>query len=256
METSSAHKKAVMHQFRKQAETMWSWYAHDVKPLALYELVPDEAAASHTAVFSADMIKGFCKKGNLASPRVDAISAPIADLFTRLYKAGVRTFALIQEWHRKDAKEFAAYPPHGIEDTDEAETVSELLELPFAKYFTVFRKNALTPAFSFRTAVPYDLGRESFELFLRRWTQIRTAIVVGNCTDLCTRELAMYLRMFANEHQRDMRVIIPENCAETFDLSHDIATSIGAMPHPGDLYHIFALYEMARNKIEIVREIR
>jgi hypothetical protein len=41
--------------------------------------------------------------------------------------------------------EFEAYPPHAIAGTREAETIPELLALPFAEQFTVIEKNALAP---------------------------------------------------------------------------------------------------------------
>ena len=49
-----------------------------LKPINIKEIVPDEEEARYVYIFSADMIKGFCKEGNLASERVDAISQPIA----------------------------------------------------------------------------------------------------------------------------------------------------------------------------------
>jgi nicotinamidase-related amidase len=142
------------------------------------------------------------------------------------------------------------------------------LLLPFSDKLPIFLKNALTPAWAYRekrhespvkTHPVYPMGynpvfKESFERYLDT-QDIRTAIIVGNCTDLCVRELAMHLKMWANEHQKDMRVVIPENCVQTFDLPFDVAEQIGAMPHPGDVYHVWALYEMRRNGIEVVREI-
>ena len=239
-----------------------------LKPINIKEIVPDEEEARYVYIFSADMIKGFCKEGNLASERVDAISQPIANLFIRFYEASVKKFILLQEWHDPHAKEFESFPEHGVQGTEEAETIPELSELPFADEFVVFRKNTFSPAWSHRekrhkppekTHPIYPDGHnsvfnENFDKYLE-YHDIHTAIVVGNCTDLCTRELAMYIRMWANEHQKDMRIIIPENCVETFDLSFDVAVEIGATPHPGDVYHAWALYEMARNNIEIVKEI-
>lgn len=253
--------------FTRMGKIMAAWYKN-LPTVSLLELIGDEEAALHTYVFSADMIKGFCKKGNLASPRVDAISMPIAKLFTKLHDAGATNFVLVQEWHDPHAKEFEAFLAHGIQGTEEAETIPELAELTFADRFTVFLKNTLSPIWAHREKrheppphthpiYPENYShvfREGFGRYIET-NGIRTAIVVGNCTDLCVRELAMFLKMWANEHQKDMRVIIPANCVETFDLPFDVAQKLGAMPHPGDPYHIWTLYEMARNKIEIVKEI-
>jgi len=246
----------VLQDSRQMLEEMLFWYG-ELKSLELSSLIPDKDTADRTAVFSADMIVGFCKSGALASARVDSISAPIADLFRRMHKRGIEQFVLLQEWHDEHAKEFDVFPPHGIAETEEAEAIPELQKLPFFHKFVVFRKNTLTPAFSrkeeFVAGHIRTLG-ESFDRYLNTH-DIDTAVVVGNCTDLCMRELAMYLRMWANQHQKDLRVVIPENCVETFDMSFDVARELGAMPHPGDLYHLWALYEMARNNIDIVKKI-
>lgn len=249
-----------MSDFAKHGAVVRKWYKVQVAPhtLSLSDLVPDEETRKRTAVFCADMVNGFCKEGALASARIDAISKPVAELFGRMHSAGVETFVLVQERHHPQAKEFESFPPHCVAGTDEARTICELLALPFAENFIVFYKNSLTPAFAYRCDVfAKDLILEhNFQSFLEsRMPSIKTAIVVGNCTDLCVRELAMYLRLWANHHQQDMRVIIPENCVQTFDLPFDLAVQIGAMPHPGDMYHMLALYEMARNGIEVAREI-
>lgn len=263
----------MLKEFLQMGKIISEWY-RDLKPIVLKDLIPDENASKHTFVFSADMINDFCvtdvkvpTKRPLASDRVGAISQSVADILVKVHDAGGEC-VLVQEWHDPNAKEFSSFPAHGIAGTLGAETITRLWLLPFANKFTIFLKNALTPAWSYRTKQhkppekthpiypeSYDpVFKESFERFLET-QDIRTAIVVGNCTDLCVRELAMYLLMWANQHQKDMRIVIPENCVQTFDLPIDVAEKIGAMPHPGDMYHLIALYEMARNKIEIVREI-
>lgn len=263
----------MLKEFSQMGKIIGEWY-RDLEPVALKDLIPDANVAKHTVIFSADMINDFCVPGveepterPLASDRVGAISQPVADMLTKVHNAGGEC-VLVQEWHDPDAKEFSSFPPHGIAGTVGAEAITRLWLLPFADKFVIFLKNALTPAWSYREKrhVPpekthpiYSKGfapvfRESFERYLAT-SDIQIAIVVGNCTDLCVRELAMHLRMWANQHQKDMRVIIPANCVQTFDLPLDIAEKIGAMPHPGDMYHLIALYEMARNKIEIVKEI-
>lgn len=260
-------KRRIMKEFREMAEEMLRWYG-ELSAVSLEELIPNDETARRTAVFSADMINAFCKKGALSSPRIDMISRRVAELFSVLHSVGVEKFVLVQEWHHERAKEFISYPIHGIAGTLEAETISELADLPFADKFVIFRKNALSPAWSYRqirhNPQPYTnpiypksfepVWRESFGKYLEG-LDINMAIVVGNCTDLCVRELAMHLKMWANENQRDLRVIIPEFQVETFDLPMETAKEIQVMPHPGDMCHIFALYEMARNGIEIVKKI-
>jgi hypothetical protein len=79
--------------------------------------------------------------------------------------------------------------------------------------------------------------------------QVDTFIVVGDCTDLCTYQLAMYLKLRANAHQLRQRVIVPENTTDTFDIPVLVAEKIGAVPHDGDLLHLIFLYNMMENGV-------
>lgn len=247
--------------FAAMEKVMKAWYS-GLAPLAMDKVIVDEESAKHTYVFSADMINGFCREGDLASPRIDALTQPVVKLFIRAHESGVTNFVLVQDCHDAHAKEFDEFPPHAIRGTAEAETLPELMDLPFSDKFVIFLKNTLSPAWAYREKqheppphthpiYPKNFSpvfKESFEKYIET-QDIRTAIVVGNCTDLCVRELAMYIKMWANQHQKDMRIIIPENCVETFDLLN------GEMPHHGNFFNQLTLHEMARNGIEVVKEV-
>ena len=80
--------------------------------------------------------------------------------------------------------------------------------------------------------------------------------MVGDCTDLCTYNLAMYLRMRANAYNiTGVEVIVPANAVDTYDLPPELARAIGAFAHPGDFFHQVFLYHMALNGIQIVSEL-
>jgi hypothetical protein len=85
--------------------------------------------------------------------------------------------------------------------------------------------------------------------------QVNTFIVVGDCTDLCTYQLAMHLRLDANARQIQRRVIVPAEAVDTYDTPVDVARQIGALPHDADLLHAVFLYHMALNGIEVVCRI-
>lgn len=197
------------------------------------------------AVVCVDVIVGFCKEGALASPRVDTIVAPIARLFTALYERGVRHFVLPQDTHEPDAVEFMSYPPHCIRGTREAETVPELLALPFSDQFTIIEKNALSAFVD--TALPG---------WVREHPEVETYIVTGDCTDLCTYNLALHLRMDANARQLQRRVVLVEECVDTYDVSLETAQQLGIRPHPADFHHVVFLHHMEQNGIEIVKSLR
>ena len=196
------------------------------------------------AIVSVDVINGFCTIGPLASPRIQAIVAPIAALFRRAEAAGIPNLLLVQEAHDPHALEFEQYPAHGVRGTSEAEAVPELRALPFFNKMQVFTKNSIHPAFNSEL---YD--------WLDAQPEVDTFVVVGDCTDLCTYQSAMYLKLRANARQVRRRVIVPKNCVQTFDTPLALAQQIGAMPHNGDLLHLIFLYSMQLNGIEVVREI-
>lgn len=215
-----------------------TWY-EDLLPQPLAEAVPDPAAA---AVFSADMVVGFCSTGALASDRIGALIGPVAGLFRRAHDHGVRTFALLQDTHHQDTPEFNAFPPHCVADTEESQTVPELANLPFSDTFAVFPKNSLHPAVG-----------TGFDAWLDEHPEMRTAIVIGDCTDLCTYHLAMHLRMRANAaNVPGFEVIVPVDCVDTFDLPEDVAAETDGFAHDGDFFHRVFLYHMALNGVRVV----
>lgn len=199
---------------------------------------------STTAIFSADMINGFLHFGPLASERVRRLALPVESLFRAAWEHGVRDFVLCQDTHHPHTPEFEAYPPHCLDDSPESDTIPELASLPFADAFTVVEKNSLSP--SIATAL---------EDWLNMNRQVTTAIVVGDCTDLCTYQLAMYLRMRANAlNIGGYSVIVPMNAVDTVDIPHTDDHS-ASNAHPADFFHTVFLYHMAQNGIQVVISI-
>jgi nicotinamidase-related amidase len=196
------------------------------------------------AILSIDVTNAFCREGNLASPRVAVIIQPITKLMQKAWDLGVTNIILAQDCHSSTAEEFHAYAPHAVCGTSEAEAVDEIKALPFYDQMTIFEKNSINPA--------QNTG-------LNEWIQahpkVNTFVVVGDCTDLCIYQTAMHLCTFANSRDLDWRILVPENCVETYDLPVETAKELGAAPHNGDLLHKLFLYHLALNAVEVVKEI-
>lgn len=219
-----------------------AWYA--ALPAAdLAEIVG--AHPERVAVFSIDMIDGFCTAGPLAGPRVQALIPRVVEVFTRAHELGVRNFVLAQDTHDPDTPEFKAYPPHCIRGTAESRTVRELAELPFATMLTTIEKNSLS------SHIGTGLGD-----WLRARPQLDSFIIVGDCTDLCVYSVAMHLRLEANALNLQRRVIVPASAVDTFDTPVSVARDLGIMAHDGDLHHVLFLHHMAQNGVEVVAELR
>lgn len=218
------------------------WHAA-LPEVGLDELIADRPAT--VATVCVDVVVGFCTEGALSSPRVNGIVAPIARLFTALHERGVRHFVLPQDTHEPDAVEFNAYPPHCIRGTREAETVPELRALPFSDEFTIIEKNALSAFVD--TSLPE---------WVRAHPEVETYVITGDCTDLCTYNLALHLRMDANARQLQRRVVLVEECVDTYDVSMETAQQHGIRPHPADFHHIVFLHHMQQNGVEIVKRLK
>ncbi len=203
-----------------------------------------ETPPGQMAVFCVDMNNGFCHEGNLASPRVRDLIPAVRSLFEGAHQAGVRQFVLPQDTHRQDAVEFHDFPLHCVAGTAEAETIPELQGLPFADLFQVFPKNSLSAS--------HETGLDGW---LDAHADLGAALICGNCTDLCVHQLAMHLKLRANARNQALRVIVPANCVQTYDLPVATARQIGALPHDGDLLHLLFLYHLRLNGAEVAREI-
>lgn len=203
-----------------------------------------ESVAAHpdkTAVISVDIIEGFCNVGALASPRVAGIVAPIVSLFERAWGVGVRNFILSQDTHEPEAVEFSQFPPHCVRGTIEAEPVAAFKALPFFSQLMQVEKNSISSGLN-----------TGLNEWIAEHPEVDTYIVVGDCTDLCTYQLAMQLRLDANARQLSRRVIVPENCVQTYDRPVEVAKAQGGFAHPGDLLHAVFLYHMALNGVEVI----
>ena len=217
------------------------WY-NALAPLALTEIVA--SAPERVALISIDVINGFCKSGPLASERVGRIAQPVADLFQRAYALGVRDLALTQDTHDPNTPEFLAYPPHCLRGTAESEAVDELKSLPFYTDLAIFPKNSINSHLS------TGLGA-----WLRERPQLGCFVVVGDCTDLCTYQAAMQLRLEANAANLARRVIVPADAVDTFDTPVSVARDLGIKAHDADLHHVLFLHHMASNGVEVVKAL-
>jgi nicotinamidase-related amidase len=132
-----------------------------------------------------------------------------------------------------------------VRGTEEAETVSEIKALPFFDQLTIMEKNSINSGLN-----------TGLDAWIAAHPEVHTYLVVGDCTDLCTYQLAMHLRLSANALQKQRRVLVPENCADTYDTPIQTARQIGAFAHPADYFHNTFLYHMALNGVEVVKEIK
>jgi nicotinamidase-related amidase len=241
--TNSTIPNSILEQGTAFLTAIVEWTRH--LPSIAWSDLTGEAAQGHVALFSVDMINGFCHEGVLSSPRIQAIIPAVVEAFKGAYAIGVRHFILAQDCHSPESVEFVDFPPHCLTGTSEAENIPELARLPFADLYTVVTKNSLNA-----------FHGTQLNAWLAAHRDLNTAVVVGDCTDLCVYQMAMHLKLYANARNLKMRIIVPENAVQTYDLPVSAAHAIGTLPHSGDILHLLFLYHMRLNGIEVVQEIK
>ncbi len=210
------------------------------------DVITAAGGPERVAVLCVDLLVGFCSEGPLAGPRVGRLAPRIADFFQCAHRAGIRHFLLAQDSHPPDAPEFREFGPHCITGTREAETVAELLALPFAADFVVFPKRSLS-----------STEATGLSAWLAERPEIQRVVIVGDCTDLCIYQAAMPLRLAANARgDWEFEVVVPADCVDTYDAPVAAAERLGIMPHDGGLLHRLFLYHMALNGVRVVQALR
>jgi len=202
------------------------------------------AEPDRVAITAVDIINGFIRFGPLSSPRVERIIPNVVRIMQAAWNLGVRKILHATDRHEPDAVEFNAYLPHCVQGTPEAEPVDELKALPFADSIQIIPKNTIASGM-----------QTELEDWVLVHPEVDTFVVVGDVTDLCVYQLAMYLRLDANARHLQRRVIVPESCVQTYDYPADAAESQGGYAHDGDLLHAVFLHHMALNGIEVVKDI-
>lgn len=150
-----------------------------------------------------DVENGFCKFGNLASPRCDAIIPQVRRVIEERLEAGDRLLFTADTHDVKD-REFEIFPVHCVRGTPEAEVVDELQ--PYLEKADLIRKRRYSAFFETDLEVRLLAAKPS------------RVTLVGVCTDICVMHTAADLR------NRDYHVIVPARAVATFD----------APGHPGD----------------------
>ncbi len=183
-----------------------------------------------TTLVIVDMINGFVREGALKSPRVEGLIPEIAKLSKACDELHITKLAFA-DCHTIASPEFDAYPEHCMIGTSEGEMVDELRELGG---YTLIPKNSTN---GFQEAV--------FQQWLKENDHINAFVITGDCTDICVQQFAVTLKTWFNMQNKKVRIIVPINTVDTYDL--DL--------HNGDMMNVMALYNMMINGIEVVQGV-
>jgi nicotinamidase-related amidase len=203
----------------------------------LYETVNNQSevtlsglSAASTVLVLVDLVNGFTRTGALQSPRVNALIPGVVRLSKACDQLGIAKLAFADS-HSDVSPEFAVYPVHCLAGTDEAEIVAEIKTLGGYHLIAKNSTNGFLEA--------------AFQEWLTQNREITSFIVVGDCTDICVQQFATTLKTWFNSNDRKVRVIVPVDLVDTYDLGM----------HNAELMNVMALFNMMVNGVEVVKKI-
>lgn len=193
------------------------------------QLPPEAFNTPDTAVFVMDMVNGFAKAGALYSPRTETL---IPGIRTRLDKTPQAQHIAFADTHQADSLEFASYPPHCVEGTEECAVVDELAD-------------------AISLVIPKNSTNGFLEMPLVEWLHqnlhIQRYVVVGCCTDICVLQFAAAMQTFFVHNHMEKELIVPVNLVDTYDIPG---------VHSGELMQAAALAMLAGSGIRLVTCIK
>ena len=186
-----------------------------------------------TVLVNVDINNGFCKCGNMYSPRVEEIIPYAAELNER-FRAFPRVYLL--DKHTAASEEFKTFTArHCLAEDMESDLVPELL--PFVDENAVLCRKNSTNGFLSPDYASWLMGRLG----------IRNFIVIGDVLDICVMQYCLTQKKYCDEHDIPARVILVLKGTDTYDYA--------AGGHDADLMNLFTLYNLRLNGIEIVEDI-
>ncbi|MEW6034187.1 MAG: nicotinate phosphoribosyltransferase [Chloroflexota bacterium] len=148
------------------------------------------------AVLVVDMLRGFLEAGNplYCGDKARDIIPNVRKLLEREQSRGARVF-FVCDRHKPGDPEFKLFPPHCLEDTAEAEVISELSgyqgEVIPKTHFDGFHDTLLEGKL--------------------RGVEVEEVVICGVCTDICV------LHTVAGARDRGYGVEVPVDCVASFD---------------------------------------
>lgn len=148
-----------------------------------------------------DMVNGFINEGPMADKHISHIIPNIDNLAKEYDKNEI---LVIKDCHTKDSVEFKAFPPHCLKGTSQANTVEELQK--YENEGNVFEKNSTSAMFA-----------DGFVDKINELKNLKKVTITGCCTDICILNLAIPLKNYFNQNNRDIEIIVPKDMVETYN---------------------------------------
>ena len=184
----------------------------------------------YKVLINVDMVNGFVNIGAMHDKYINHIISKQISLMEEFDKDEQKLNIIVKDTHKENCMEFNRYPVHCVENTEESELVDEL------KIFEndnsiCFKKNSTSTIYA-----------DGFLELIDSLKDLQEVTIVGCCTDICILNLAIPLRNYFDQKDRNVEIVIYKDGVETYDASN----------HPRDEYNEIAFKLMLQAGIKII----
>lgn len=168
-----------------------------------------------TLLINVDMIKGFVTTGNLHDSYIKSVVPEQIKWIEYVRNLNGGAISFMKDTHTKDSTELkpGRFLEHCLKDSVESELIEELKNYEEDAY--IYLKNSTSGVFASRY---HQNKKVSFLSDIEQMKQLKEIIIMGCCSDICIPNLAIPLKCYLDENNRDIEIKIPEDTIETFQI--------------------------------------
>lgn len=181
-------------------------------------------------LINVDMVNGFVNIGAMHDEYINHIIPMQINLMEEFEKDDEKLNIIVKDTHDENCIEFKRYPVHCVKNTEESELVKELRKFENDNSI-VFEKNSTSAIYA-----------EGFLNFMNSLNYLEEVFIVGCCTDICVLNLAIPLKNYFDQSDRDIKISVYKDGVETYD----------APNHPRDEYNEMAFKLMNQAGINLI----
>ena len=156
-----------------------------------------------------DMVNGFVKYGAMHDKSIANIIPEQIKLLEK-FQGETDIIGIVKDTHDEDCIEFKTYPKHCVKGSGEENLVEELSNFE-NKESLVYEKNSTDVT-----------NVKNFFEDIDKMKSLKEIVVIGCCTDICVLNAAISMKTYFNENNRDIEIIMPKNCVETYNAPNHI----------------------------------
>lgn len=179
-------------------------------------------------LISVDTVVGFVEQGNMADTFIQRI-IPESERLVEMFLHNGDVVVFVKENHTEGCVEFNRFPEHCVQGTEETLMTHRLRK--YEEHAIVIGKNCTSAIFA-----------EGFLETINQMANLEEVVIIGCCTDICVLNLAIPLQNYFDQHNKEIKIVVPKNAVETYD----------APEHPREEYNEIAFKLLTQMGVELV----